>query len=347
MTNTGTITISDSDRALLGRNKLFRDIRLESVEPALKDCQIITLKSGATLLEVGQKNFSFYLVLEGELRVYLNGRGLPVHAVLGPGECVGELSLVDGENTAALVIAAQDTRLLVMPHDLVWSLVESLNGVARNLLSILAGRIRSDNLLQVTTPESSLEFEAAANVDLLTGLHNKNWMNEAFHRMALRCERNGIPLFLLVADIDHFKDFVGRHGHLAGDNILKGVSRIMAINLRPHDLLAHMGGDKFAVLMPEQSQDLAMKTADRLRAAIAAPALRIGAGRVAQPGNAAPAAQEEHILVSLGVSMVKPGDTLTSALANADEALRQAKADGRNRVRMAAPIEAVLDRNDT
>jgi len=336
MTNTGTMTISDADRTLLERNKLFRDIKLESAEPALKACQTITLKSGATLLEVGQKNFSLYLVLEGELRVYLNGRGLPVHAVLGPGECVGELSLVDGENTAALVIAARDTRLLVMPHDLVWSLVESLNGIARNLLSILAGRIRNDNLLQVTTPESSLEFAAAANVDLLTGLHNRNWMDEAFQRMALRCERNGMPLFLLVADIDHFKDFIDRHGHLAGDNILKGVSKIMAINLRPHDLLAHIGGDKFAVLMPEESPDMAMKMADRLREAIAAPALRIGANRVAHPDSATPAAQGEHISISLGVSMVQPGDTLTSVLAAADEALHQAKADGRNRVKMAA-----------
>lgn len=335
MTNTGTIAISDSDRTLLERNKLFRDIRLENVEPALKACQTITLKSGATLLEVGQKNFSLYLVLEGELRVYLSGRNLPVHAALGPGECVGELSLIDGENTAALVIAARDTRLLVMPHDLVWSLVESLNGIARNLLSILAGRIRNDNLLQVTTPESSLEFAAATNVDMLTGLHNRNWMNDAFQRMALRCERNESPLFLLVVDIDHFKDFVARHGYLAGDNILKGVSRIMAINLRPHDLLAHMGGDKFAVLMPEKSPDMAMKMADRLRGAIAAPALRIGASRVAPASNATPAVPEEHISVSLGVTMVQSGDTLISALAVADEALHQAKADGRNRVKMA------------
>lgn len=340
MTNTGTTTISDSDRTLLERSKLFRDIRLESVEPALQTCQTITLQSGTTLLEVGQKNSSLYLVLEGELRVYLNGRGLPVHVVLGPGECVGELSLVDGENTAALVIAARNTRLLVMPHDLVWSLVENLNGIARNLLSILAGRIRNDNLLQVTTPESSLEFEAASNVDILTGLHNKNWMNDAFQRMAQRCKRNETPLFLLVVDIDHFKDFVARHGYLAGDSILKGVSRIMAINLRPHDLLAHMGGDRFAVLMPEKSPDLAMNMANRLREAIAAPALRIGANKAAAAGSSpAPTTKEEHLSVSLGVSMVQPGDTLNSVLAAADEALHQAKADGRNRVKMAMTRE--------
>lgn len=322
------------DRTLLERNKLFRDIGLESVEHLLKGCQVTALKSGATLLEVGQKNTSLYLVLDGELRVYLNGRGLPVHAVLGPGECVGELSLIDGGSSAALVMAARDTRMLVVPHELVWSMVDSSNGIARNLLAILAGRIRNDNLLQVTTPEPSLEFEVAANIDTLTGLHNKNWMNEAFSRMAQRCERSGMPLFLLAADIDHFKEFNDSHGHLAGDSVLKGVARIMAANLRPQDLLGYLGGDRFAVLLVEKSSDGAMKMAERLREAVAAPALRFGKSSAPLSAGDTQTIQVEHVTVSLGVSAVQPGDTLDSVLAAADGALQQAKTDGRNRVKM-------------
>lgn len=327
------MTIPDS--TLLERNKLFRDIGLESVEHILKDCQAITLKSGATLLEAGQENTSLYLVLDGELRVYLNGRGLPVHAVLGPGECVGELSLIDGGNSAALVIAARDTRMLVVPHDLVWAMVDGSNGIARNLLAILAGRIRNDNLLQVTTSEPSLEFDVAAHIDTLTGLHNKNWMGEAFYRMAQRCERSGMPLFLLMADIDRFKDFNDNNGHLAGDSVLKQVARIMAVNLRPHDLLVHLGGDRFAVLLPEKSTDGAMKMAERLRETVAVTALRMGKSSAPPAANATRAVQEEHVTLSLGVVAVRPGDTLDSVLAAADGALQQAKTDGRNRVKMA------------
>ncbi len=329
-------TMTIPDRTLLERNKLFRDIGLESVEHLLKDCQAITLKSGATLLDVGQKNTSLYLVLDGELRVYLNGLGLPVHAVLGLGECVGELSLIDGGNSAAQVIAAQDTRMLVVPHELVWLMVDSSNGIARNLLSILAGRIRSDNLLQVTTPEPSLEFEAATNVDALTGLHNKNWMGEAFQRMAQRCERSGVPLFLMLADIDHFKNFNGSHGHLVGDSILKGVARIMAANLRPHDLLVYLGGDRFAVLLPEKSSDGAIKMAERLREAVAKPVLRFGKSSAPQAASTTQAIQEEHVMVSFGISRVQQGDTLDSVLAAAEGVLQQAKTDGSNRVKMAA-----------
>lgn len=324
------MTIPDS--TLLEQNKLFRDIGLESVEHILKDCQVTTLKSGATLLEVGQENTSLYLVLDGELRVYLNGRGQPVHAVLGAGECVGELSLIDGGNSAALVIAARDTRMLVVPHELVWAMVDRSNGIARNLLAILAGRIRNDNLLQVTTSEPSLEFDVAAHIDTLTGLHNKNWMGEAFYRMAQRCERSGIPLFLLMADIDRFKDFNDNNGHLAGDGVLKEVARIMAENLRPHDLLVHLGGDRFAVLLPEKLSDGAMKMAERLREAVTAPVLRMSKSSAADNAQATPA---EHVTLSLGVAAVRPGDTLDSVLAAADGALHQAKTDGRNRVKMA------------
>jgi diguanylate cyclase (GGDEF)-like protein len=323
------------DRTLLERNKLFRDIPLESVEQILKGCQVLTLKGGATLLDVGQKNSSLYLVLEGELRVYLNGTGLPVHAVLGPGECVGELSLIDGGSSAALVMAAQDTRMLVVPHEQVWAMVDSSNGIARNLLAILAGRIRNDNLLQVTTSETSLEFEVATNIDTLTGLHNKNWMADAFPRMAQRCERSGVPLFLLVADIDRFKEFNDNHGHLAGDSVLKGVARIMAANLRPADLLVYLGGDRFGVLLAEKSPDGAMKMAERLREAVAAPVLRFGKSSTPQAAGATQPIQEEHVRISLGVSEVKHGNTLDAVLAAALDALQQAKTDEHNRVKMA------------
>ena len=333
MLKNATMTIPD--RTLLEQNKLFRDIPFESVENLLKDCQEITLKSGATLLDVGQKNTSLYLVLDGELRVYLDGTGLPVHAVMGPGECVGELSLIDGGSSAALVMAARDTRMLVMPHELVWSMVDSLNGIARNLLAILAGRIRNDNLLQVTTSEASLEFEVAVHIDTLTGLHNRSWMGEAFPRMAQRCERSGVPLFLLVVDIDRFKEFNDHHGHLAGDSVLKGVARIMAANLRPPDLLVYLGGDRFAVLLAEKSPDGAMKMAERLREAVAAPVLRFGKSSTPQAAGATQAIQEEHVRISLGVSEVKHGNTLDAVLAAAVDALQQAKTDGRNRVKMA------------
>ena len=322
-----------SDRSLLERNKLFQGISMESVESMLKDCQVITVNGHATFLEVGQKINSLYLVLDGELRVYLGGQVTSEHSVLGPGECVGGLALISAEHTAAaLVIAAKDTRMMVLPHELVWSLVGRIDAIARNLLTILAGRTRNDDLLQVTTPVPSLEFEVATNIDKLTGLHNKNRMDEAFQRME---KHSKVPLFLLLADIDRFKSINDRHGYLAGDSVLKGVARILAINLRPEDLLVYMGGDRYAVLLPEKSPDMAVKLAERLREAIAAPALRIRSSGASRANDASHATLEEHVTMSFGIVAVQSGDTLDKVLAAAERALAQAKTEGRNRVNLA------------
>ena len=321
--------ITIPDRVLLAGNKLFRDINLNSVEHLLNACQVISHKRGETLLEVGQKNTLLYLVLDGELHVYLKGKSLPVHASLGMGECVGELSMIDGAHAAALVMAAQDSRTLSIPHELVWTMMDISAGIARNLLAILAGRLRNDILLQVSTPEPSLEFEMASNIHLPTGLHNKNWMDDAFQRMSQRYEKSGTPFFMLVADIDHFKDYNDSHGHVAGENALKEVARTISRNLRPHDLLAYLGAGRFGVLLPERLPDGAKKTAERLREAVAMPALK------ALPG----AAQQDRFTVSLGYSAVQPGDTLNRVLENAEEALLQAMMDARSRYRTAGTMQ--------
>lgn len=305
--------MTPDERILLERNKLFRDIRLERVEHMLEYCQVASLKRGETLLERNQKNTSLFLVLEGELRVYLGGRDLPEHAVLGAGECVGELSLIDGGHSSALVIAAEDTRMLVIPHDRVWLLVDSSHDVAHNLLGILAGRIRNNNLRQVAAPGNALEFEVAANVDGLTGLYNRRWMEDAFPRMILRCERGNAPLCLLRVDIDHFKSIKDTHGYLASDEVLKGVAQTLVENLRPQDLLAGLGGDKFAILLPEALPDVAMRIAERLSKAVATSSPQIA--------NDTPVTKDTSVTVSIGIAAMQPGDVLESMFAAAEEAL--------------------------
>ena len=319
------------ERAALERNKLLRDISLESVVHILESCRITALSNGEKLLEIGQKNNSLYMVLEGELHVYLDSRDLTEHAVLGVGECVGELSLIDGGNSSALVIAGNNTRMLAVPHEQVWELVDKSNGVARNLLCILAGRIRKDNLLQVTTDEHSLEFEVASNLDPLTGLRNRSWMEETFPRMILRCMRSKSPLCMLMVDIDNFRDFSITNGHVVGDGVVKAVARLIAEKLRTQDLLACLGIDEFVAMLPDTPPDVALKIAERLREAVE------GASLHPDAGNEPHTDQNKRITISIGIAAMQPGDKLDSMLAAAGEALRQSKAAGRNHVKMAVP----------
>lgn len=328
--------MTPEDRILLERNELFRDVDLESVYFILDGCLVMTVFSGEKLLDIGQKNSSLYLILEGELHIYLDSRDLTEHVVLGADECVGELSSIDGGNASALVIAARDTRVLVVPNQHVWSLVDNSNGVARNLLGVLAGRIRNDNLLRVTTHERSLVFEVPSNVDALTGLHNRSWMDDAFPRMMMRCERGKVPLCMLIADIDHFESFSHVYGRPASEGVLRMLAKLMAEKLRPQDLLAYLGGDKFAVLLPETVSDDALNIAERLCEAMATSALHTGASDVPRAAKAPPLNQDTHVTISVGIAAMRPGDVLDSIFSMAHMALYQAKAAGRNQVKVAA-----------
>lgn len=315
--------LSNADRARLEAGKLLGPVGLEEVEHLIDDCAIETIAPGTHLLEPGVPNHNLYLVLDGELLVYPDGAGLPEHATLGLGDCVGEMSLIDGHPASALVVSSRETRLLVVPHPVVWAMIERSHGIARNLLGILAGRLRNDNLALVTSHARSLEFELAVSVDALTGLHNRRWMQDAFARAIQRCERDAAPLCLILVDIDSFRQFNRQYGHIIGDGVLRMVAKKLVKGLRSQDLLVRYGGEEFALLLPHTSLDEGCQIAERLRLTVASQTILAG-------GNAA-----ESVTVSCGVAGMDVDDTLDALLASADDALLRAKQNGRNRVERA------------
>lgn len=305
----------------LRQMQLFANVGLESIEYLCECCEERALERGDHLLEPGTENRHLYLVLSGELRVYLADRNLPPQAVLSPGECVGEMSLLDGQPPSALVLAAQDSRVLAIPHEVLWSLVDSSHGVARNLLAIISGRMRDSNRALVAMQARSLEFEDGASVDALTGLHTRHWLHDAFPRALARCSRDGVPACLVFADIDRFRPFNERFGYLSGDALLKRMARRLADSLRAQDLIARYGGEEFAVLLPATSLDEAQPIAQRLRELV-----HIGSGLKTGEG----------VTLSCGVAELRAGESLDELIARAETALRQAKDDGRDRVAVAA-----------
>lgn len=317
------MVLSHADRLCLEASTLFRGTALESVAHLLTSCTLQDVGAETQLLRPGVENRCLYLIVSGELRVYLSDSALPTHAILGAGDCVGELSLIDGQAPSALVIAAIPTRLLAIPHDVLWAMVDHSHGIARNLLAVLSGRLRSGNLTLVSAQARSLEFEQSASVDPLTGLHNQRWMTKAMPRALHRCDRDGVAACMVIADIDGFSRFNERFGMLAGDAALREVAGRLADGLRAHDLIVRSAGEAFAILLPRTEIEEALLIAERLRERVANTPVD-GAG---QP----------HVLtISCGVAEHDGGESLDELLDRAGHALREAKDGGRDRVATAS-----------
>lgn len=307
------------DYALIAKNSLFNGMDFTSVEYILELCSIRDLIVDEALITPEISNHSLYLILEGELAVHLVGQETMKYTSLFAGDYAGDISMVDGKMPSALVVAAKPTRVLAVPHDTVWSLINHSHEVARNLLAVIGGRIREDNRALISSQDKKLQFEHQASVDALTGIHNRRWMFEAFPRALLRCRGNRRPVSIMLVDIDFFKQVNDTHGHQVGDDALRAVAKCMTKGLRPFDLLVRYGGEEFAVLLPDTDHEKAMILSERLRGIVADTTIQIGEISL-------------HLTISIGVASTRNDEPLEELLEEADRALYRAKGLGRNRV---------------
>jgi diguanylate cyclase (GGDEF)-like protein len=177
------------------------------------------------------------------------------------------------------------------------------------------------------------ELRDAAQTDAKTGLATAaHWLVMA-QRHVERARRAGTSCGVLLLDIDHFKDVNDTWGHLAGDEVLAEVARTLRSGVRPGDVVGRLGGEEFAVLLPDTGVVEAAAVAERLRVLMAGHVVPVvGAG--GQQGHA-------RITVSAGVaSTATAGHLISDLLASADAALYRAKAGGRDRVEAGGPVDA-------
>jgi two-component system cell cycle response regulator len=167
---------------------------------------------------------------------------------------------------------------------------------------------------------------ALALTDGLTGLYNRRYLEAHLEAAVVRARNSGKGVSILMIDLDHFKRVNDTHGHAVGDRVLKEVAQRISQGVREFDLAARIGGEEFVVVMPDSSDEVGMKVAERLRATIAM-----------QPVHVSPEIGDLPVTVSIGVAAVASGELGAAALGRADEALYLAKKMGRNRI---APARA-------
>jgi diguanylate cyclase (GGDEF)-like protein len=182
--------------------------------------------------------------------------------------------------------------------------------------------------------ENARLFEEArqlAITDPLTGLANHRQFYDQLAREFRRAQRYQRPLTLLMLDLDRFKAFNDKYGHLAGDQALRETADVLRQNARSVDILARYGGEEFAIILPETDLPRAAAHAERIRSAVAS--------HVFQNQETG---LEHQVTVSIGVATLSPAaEKIEELVHDADQALYRAKTAGRNRFALAAGEEGV------
>lgn len=235
-------------------------------------------------------------------------------------------------NVTVLVVAALFAGIGLIAYLLGLVIVRPLNRLTTAAAKVAAGDLSVD--LAVTTRgevgyltevfndmvarlrEGRQELERLSVTDALTGLYNRRHLLETLGNEIRRSRRLNHSCTLLMADVDHFKNYNDRFGHLAGDDVLTRVAAMLRESTREVDCVARYGGEEFVVLQPETALDEAASVAERIRARVAQEEFNGGS-----------------ITVSIGVAQFPAdGETPEGLIAAADGALYEAKRGGRNRV---------------
>jgi len=166
------------------------------------------------------------------------------------------------------------------------------------------------------------QLAAQAITDPLTGAFNRRHMDFCLSQAIARRQRTGEPASLLLLDVDHFKRINDRWGHIAGDGVLTRLVALVSGRARQMDVLFRIGGEEFVLLLPGARHVGAVAVAETLRAIVVSSELIEG----------------QRVSISVGVSELQPGQSVSRWLEDADAALYRAKRAGRNRVCLSGRI---------
>lgn len=223
----------------------------------------------------------------------------------------------------ALVVGARGALVLAAPAGWGWmsnDLLRQLHTGALYLLAVLG----AFGWLLLGRERLQGELARLEVVDPLTDVPNRRGFFQVLAPWMALARRPGQPTALVLFDLDQFKRVNDSYGHPAGDVVLATLAAACKRQLRDSDVLGRLVGVEFAILLPRTGEQDALMVAERMRAAIEAQRVKTERAMIS-------------LTASFGVTTVRPDDSNVTLLARADEALRAAKAGGRNRVELAAP----------
>lgn len=261
-----------------------------------------------------------------ELKLFSDGSLHPL-LLKGPVEVVS--SLIPGfprENVERVLSAMHVTAQLPICHlplvvdgeliGVFWLWGEDLQESDLPTMTIFASQVA----IALQNAHLLARVQKMALTDDLTGIFNRGHFFELAEHEFSQSRRYELPLSVIILDVDHFKKFNDRYGHIVGDQVLRNVASVLQTNLREHDILGRYGGEEFAILMPVTDLKAAQVVALRLKNCVSESQVETDAGPVG-------------VNISIGVSELNPDmPTLLSLIHRADQAMYIAKSTGGNGV---------------
>ncbi len=298
------------DEREYGEIYLFKNVSIESIRGLLDACTVRTAEQGEILIRPGQSNQTVYCLLDGSLRIHNDSLDSIPDAILGPGENVGEMSVIDQEPATSYVVANEPSRFLCIEEDILWSLVHASHAAACNLLFSMTRRRRRTDAPRDEDSRVALEAYHYGSIDALTGLRNRYWLERTLGRQMHRARIDSTPLSLILIGIDHFRQFNEKYGTAYGNRVLYSLAHTISDHLRPTEVVARYSDNHFLVLLPDKDEEAASSVAGRLKREI------MDAVPIMPDGRRKP-----HPAVSMGIAEMAAEDTTKTLFQTVEAAL--------------------------
>ena len=239
-------------------------------------------------------------------------------------------SLVDSKLSLAEATQPEQVRLIV---EFMIDENQRIMQEAGKLENGLEQSRRQIEQLQVTLAAA----EEIGTRDSLTSVANRRQFDKVLSASMATAEKDNSALCLVLADIDHFKAVNDKHGHVAGDNVLKSLAELLTKNVKGRDTVARYGGEEFAIILPQTSIGDAYQVGEQIRS-------RLEAAHWSVAGTGGPLGK---ITASFGIAQLRDGDTPVTMIERADANLYESKRQGRNRITLDSSAKVYLRRDSS
>ena len=321
----------DSNIEFLKTVKLFSSLYLSELKQIAKHLHTVEVKSGEVLFNEGDEGNELFIIKEGSTSIMIKVQDGSIKEVaeLLPGDFLGEMAIFENSPRSATCIAKEDSTVLKFEENDLFNLMKTASEtsikIMKIMLDIMSERASKTGKFLKEMVKWGNDASKRAITDKLTGVFNRRYLENAVTEEYEKAKKHKLPLSIIMADLDFFREVNEGYSHEIGDKYIIEVAKVFVQSVKKNHIVSRYGGDEFTLLLPETSLNECKEIAEKIRLGVMAlDFLKKFKG------------PEINVSVSLGISnFPETCKDLKELREQADQALYRAKESGRNRVESA------------